>query len=435
MATKKITAAIADATPPRAESVPDLQVRYEDLDQLAGRMREDNPKAHDVQAIRESVGAVGYIDPLVDNDAPGGGLLAGHGRIKTLQAMRDAGEDAPVGVRVTADGRWAVPVLHGVALTAQQADRYVLAANQTTILGGWNLSLMAYLDRLDTEAGGLMGTGFGEEDLAALRAALAAPPVGLSDPDAIPEEPTDVYVQPGDLWVLGTHRLLCGNATSAADVARLLDGAKPLLTVSDAPYGVSYDPSWRNGARRTGKVTNDDRADWGEAWALSPSEVLYAWHGGLHAALTERSIAAAGFEVRAQIVWAKPALVMGRGHYHWAHEPCWYAVRRGATGHWIGDRTQSTVWQIDNVHSTRGTTDDAVTDHGTQKPVECMERPMRNHAGDVYDPFVGSGTTIIAAERQRRRAFCMDVEPRYVQIALERWQNYSGQRAVKELQS
>ncbi len=253
----------------------------------------------------------------------------------------------------------------------------------------------------------------------------------LTDPDAVPDEPAEIYVQRGDVYLLGGHRLACGDATNADDVARLLNGERPLLTVSDSPYGVLYDPTWRAGTRRKGKVTNDDRADWSEVWALSPSDVIYAWHGGLHAAVAERSIVAAGFEVRAQIIWVKQSLVMGRGSYHWQHEPCFFAVRQGATAHWIGDRKQSTVWEIDNLRAA-GTAEDAVTDHGTQKPVECMERAIRNHEGDVYDPFCGSGTCLVAAHRQGRRAFCMDVEPKYVQMALERWQNYSGQQAVKE---
>lgn len=179
-------------------------------------------------------------------------------------------------------------------------------------------------------------------------------------------------------------------------------------------------------------MRNDDRADWREAWALSPSDVAYVWHGGLHAAVVEASLEAASFELRAQIVWVKQALVLSRGDYHWQHEPCWYGVRRGATAQRVGDRKQTTVWEIPNanLHS-GGTKDDADTDHSTQKPVECMERPIRNHAGDVYDPFVGSGTTLIAAERQGRRCFAMEIEPRYAQVAIERWEAFTGRKAER----
>jgi DNA modification methylase len=160
-------------------------------------------------------------------------------------------------------------------------------------------------------------------------------------------------------------------------VAAVLAGVQPHLMVTDPPYGVAYDPAWRNRAGlsstlRVGKVENDDRADWREAWALFPGEVAYVWHGALHATTVAESLTACGFEIRAQIIWAKERLVMGRGHYHWQHEPCWYAVR--GTGHWSGDRKQTTLWQI----ASKG--QDAETTHGTQKPVECMARPLRNNS-------------------------------------------------------
>jgi DNA modification methylase len=198
------------------------------------------------------------------------------------------------------------------------------------------------------------------------------------------------------------HRLLCGDATNADDVAKVLGGAKPHLMVTDPPYGVDYDPDWRNradrangkpyGGRAIGLVLNDDRSDWREAWALFPGDVAYAWHppGAMQVA-HHAALVAAGFEVRMQIIWAKQQFPIGRGNYHVQHEPCWYAVRKSKTAHWQGDRTQSTLWQIDKPVKSE-------TGHGTQKPVECMKRPIENNSkpGDgVYDPFVGSGTTII----------------------------------------
>src|SRR5690348_12221740 len=158
----------------------------------------------------------------------------------------------------------------------------------------------------------------------------------------------------------GGHRLLCGDSTSATDVERVLDGAEPHLMVTDPPYGVNYDPDWRNrvarssvgmgnraiGAGAVGKVVNDDIADWREAWALFPGDVAYVWHGGLHAGEVEASLAAVGLHIRSQIIWDKTRLVIGRGDYHWQHEACWYAVRKGKVGHWAGDRKQTTIWAI-----------------------------------------------------------------------------------------
>ena len=254
------------------------------------------------------------------------------------------------------------------------------------------------------------------------------------DENAIPERPAIPVSRRGDLWRLGSHRLLCGDATVAADVARLLDGVVPLLMVTDPPYGVSYDPVWRNAVgasttMRTGKVLNDDRADWREAWALFPGDVAYVWHGALHATTVAESLEAAGFGIRSQIIWAKDRLVLSRGDYHWQHEPCWYAVRKTAQGHWAGDRKQTTLWPIANRDQ------DAETVHGTQKPVECMRRPMLNNASPgqaVYDPFVGSGTTLIAAETTARVAYGIELDPAYVDVAVARWQAFTGRVAVRD---
>ena len=149
-------------------------------------------------------------------------------------------------------------------------------------------------------------------------------------------------------------------------------------------------------------------------------------------AIVQASLESVGFEMRAQIVWVKQALVFGRGAYHWQHEPCWMAVRKGSTASWIGDRKQTTVWEIPNANlHNGGEKDDADTNHSTQKPVECMERPIRNHAGDVYEPFAGSGTTIIAAERQGRTCYAMEIEPKYVQVCIDRWEAFTGQKAER----
>jgi DNA modification methylase len=254
----------------------------------------------------------------------------------------------------------------------------------------------------------------------------------LGDPDAVPEA-AEPRCQKGEVWALGDHRLACGDATEAADVARLLGKDRPGLCVSDPPYGVSYQPGWREdaaragrlayAARRTAQVTNDDRSDWGRAFELSGSDVVYCWHAGLHTAEVQRGLESAGYVIRSQIIWAKPHLPISRGHYHWRHEPCLYAVRRGSSAHWTGGRGQTTVWEIPLDPAAQG-------GHGAQKPVEAMERPIRNHdATVVYDPFVGSGTTIIAAERAGRSCRAMDVEPGWCDVAIARWEAFTGRRA------
>ena len=261
---------------------------------------------------------------------------------------------------------------------------------------------------------------------------------GTTEPDAVPPVPDDsaVYVKTGDVWVLGDHRILCGDSTRAEDVDRLLDGARPALCVTDPPYGVEYDPSWRNKAaaegklayadRRIGEVTNDDRADWSATWALFPGDVIYSWHpAGATSLVHAKALQDSGFDLRMQIIWAKSNFPIGRGDYHVRHEPCWYAVRHGKSAHRTDDRTQTTLWEVNLDRNVAG-------GHSTQKPVECMARPIRNHEpSDVYEPFSGSGTTIIAAEMLGRRCYAIEIEPRYVQVAIERWQTFTGREAVR----
>lgn len=255
------------------------------------------------------------------------------------------------------------------------------------------------------------------------------------DPDEVPTaESVPARCQAGDLWALGEHRLLCGDSTKTADVGRLLAGATPRLMVTDPPYGVEYDPNWRNeaadkgliahAASRVGEVANDDRTDWREAWALFPGDVLYCWHADRHASSVQESVAAAGFEIRCQIIWAKTNFAISRGHYNWQHEPCWYAVRKDATAHWQGDHSQTTLWPITLDQNVEG-------GHSTQKPVECMARPLRNHEGDVYDPFLGSGTTLIAAESLGRRCYGLEIEPVYCDVILARWERATGRTAER----
>lgn len=241
----------------------------------------------------------------------------------------------------------------------------------------------------------------------------------------VPDEiQTDIVL--GDLFEIGEHRLLCGDSTESDAVAKLLQGKEPYLMVTDPPYGVSYDPTWRHRAGiidspRVGVVQNDGQSDWSQTWALSPSKVAYVWHGGKHTATVQNSLEAAGFEIRCQIIWNKQQMVFSRGDYHWKHEPCWYAVKKGFKGNWASDRKQTTVWEIESIlqASKRDNGNEAQV-HGTQKPVECMARPIGNHDGDVYDPFLGSGTTMVAAHQLNRKCYGIEIDPKYCQVIVDR---------------
>ena len=400
--------------------LPDLRVEMMPVASLAPYAA--NARLHPSEQVAQlaaSIGEFGFNVPVLVDDA--GVLIAGHGRVLAAKAL----------------GLEEVPAIRLGHLTEAQARAFRLADNQLALNSTWDEALLAAeLRALHTDEFDLGLIGFDGATLDRLLgdAAPDAPAVDGGDPDApAPEPPEAPVTRPGDLWQLGPHRLLCGDATSAGDVARLLDGARPHLMITDPPYGVNYDPEWRNEAgvsatMRTGKVANDDRADWRDAWTLFPGAVAYVWHAGVHARTVIESLEAAGFAVRSQIVWAKSRFVLGRGDYHWQHEPCLYAVRKGATGHWQGARDQATLWSIGT-----GGDEDTATVHGTQKPVECMRRPMLNNSapGDaVYEPFCGSGSTIIAAETTGRLCYAMDIDARYIDVAVRRWQAFTGRAAV-----
>ena len=399
---------------------PDLQMEMMPVASLEAYAA--NARLHPSEQVAQlaaSIAEFGFNVPVLVDDA--GVLIAGHGRVLAAKAL----------------GLDAIPAIRLGHLTEAQARAFRLADNQLALNSTWDESLLAAeLRELQAEEFDLGVIGFDQAMLDRLLADGVGDErgAGAGDPDALaPELPVVPVTRPGDLWQLGPHRLLCGDATSAADVARLLNGATPHLMITDPPYGVNYDPKWRNEAgvsatMRTGKVANDDRADWRQAWALFPGDVAYVWHAGVHSRTVIESLEATGFVIRSQIVWAKSRFVLGRGDYHWQHEPCLYAVRKGATGHWQGARDQATLWAISN-----GGDEDAATVHGTQKPVECMRRPIINNsaAGEaVYDPFLGSGTTLIAAETTGRACYAVDIDPRYVDVAVLRWQRITSKAAV-----
>ncbi|WP_457650886.1 site-specific DNA-methyltransferase [Profundibacter sp.] len=381
-----------------------------------------NARTHSDEQIGQitaSIEEFGFTNPiLADGD---GVIIAGHGRLLAAQRL----------------GLEKVPVITLDYLTDAQRRALVIADNKIAENAGWDEEMLRVeIEALQELEFDLDLIGFSDEELDDLLGELDGGPEGAIDgEDDVPETPEDPVSQSGDLWILGNHRLLCGNSTVTTDVERLLGTVKPLLMVTDPPYGVEYDPGWRNktGAsvtKRTGKVLNDDRADWREAWALFPGDVAYVWHGALHATTVADSLIASGFNIRSQIIWAKDRLVLSRGDYHWQHEPCWYAVKKTGKGHWAGDRKQTTLWQIANKDQ------DAETVHGTQKPVECMRRPILNNSSPgqaVYEPFMGSGTTLIAAETTGRVCLGIELNPAYVDVAVERWQQLTGETATLEV--
>ncbi|MEO6716307.1 MAG: site-specific DNA-methyltransferase, partial [Novosphingobium sp.] len=378
---------------------------------LARNARTHSPAQ--IDQIAASMCEWGWTNPVLVDEA--GTIIAGHGRIEAALKL----------------GFAEAPVMVAAGWSDAKKRAYVIADNKLALNAGWDEDLLAAeLTDLNDLAFDLALIGFDAPELERLLGSAEA----ADGEDEIPPVPAAPISRTGDLWQLGPHRLLCGDSTSATDVAHLLGTVRPHLMVTDPPYGVEYDPAWRNevgasSTRRTGKVLNDDRADWREAWALFPGDVAYVWHGALHATTVADSLIASGFDIRSQIIWTKERLVLSRGHYHWQHEPCWYAVRSGGKGSWSGDRKQTTVWPI----ASKG--QDAQTEHGTQKPVECMRRPMLNNNSmgqAVYEPFMGSGTTLIAAETCGRICFGIELNPAYVDVAVLRWQHLTGRAATRE---
>jgi DNA modification methylase len=239
----------------------------------------------------------------------------------------------------------------------------------------------------------------------------------------VPEGGIETDIVLGDLFEIGEHRLLCGSSTESDAVEKLLNGKEPYLMVTDPPYGVKYDANWRNeveradgtkiGASALGKVQNDDNADWTESWALSPSKVTYVYHDPKHSDVVMKSLNDCKFEIRSQIIWVKNNMVISRCDYHPKHEPCWYAVKKGSKGNWASDRKQTTIWEINKNQKNE-------TGHSTQKPVDCMAKPIANHDGDVYDPFLGSGTTMVASHQLKRKCYGMELDPKYCQVIVDR---------------
>jgi len=386
-------------------------------------------------ALRGSLDTVGWVAQVLVNRTTGH-VVDGHARIEEAISR----------------GEPSVPVLY-VELSPEE-EALVLAT----------LDPIGAMAERDTERlrDLLSDVSVDDEGLRRLLADLA-PRRGRTDPDDLPEV-REVYVHSDELWALGEHRLLVGDATDPAAVARLLDGAAPRLLATDPPYGVSLDPTWRDetynrfGPGEPPYMTSDDgtgspirhprteghtnttlsgdtRVDWSEAFALVPSlEVGYVWHAGVHAAEVAEGLQRIGFEIASQVIWDKGLFAMSRGWYHWGHEPCWVIRRTGVPNLFRGERDQSTVWRAPSPKMIMAGSTEAKQDHPAQKPVALFEIPIRNHthAGEaVYDPFLGSGTTLIAAETLGRVCYGMEIEPRYAQVIIERWQAFSGRTVVK----
>jgi len=368
-----------------------------------------------VGQIAASIKEWGWTVPvLVDED---GGIIAGHGRILAAQKL----------------GIAEVPCMVAAGWTEAQKKAYVIADNKLALNAGWDDDLLRIeLEELQAFDFDLGLTGFSEDEIAALTP--DEPTEGLTDEDAVPEVPEQPVTVEGDVWLLGRHRLMCGDSTSIDHLERLCDGQLVDMWLTDPPYNVSYE----GGTKEKLTIQNDTMGDepfrqflrdsYVAADAVMKSgAVFYIWHADSEGYNFRGAAKDAGWTVRQCLIWKKSSLVMGRQDYHWMHEPCLYGWKDGAAHLWSADRKQTTIMQFDKP-SRNG-------EHPTMKPVELFEYQMLNNTKGsdvVLDSFAGSGTTAIACEKHGRVARLMELDPKYCDVIVKRWSDFLGQTATLE---
>lgn len=384
-----------------------------------------NARTHSAEQVSKLAGSLkefGFINPIIISED--GGVLAGHGRILAAQKL----------------GIKQVPCVIESHLTEAQKRAYILADNRLALDAGWDEEMLKIeLNDLKEMEFDLDMIGFSTEELSMYvddfdSDSLNHDGIGNSeDEDEVTiDEESEPITKLGDIWLLGSHRVICGDSTDPDVVNKLYGEDEPVLMVTDPPYGVKFDATKTHATfskNRTGKVLNDDRADWTEAYKLYPGSVAYVWHASLFSDVIYQNLKDCGFKINSMIIWNKSQFVLGHCDYHWKHEPCVYATRD--KHNWNGDRKQCTVWDIPLIRSL----DEGEWGHSTQKPIECMRRPIENSSkeGDfVYDPFLGSGTTVIAAERTGRKCLGCELNPVYCDAIVRRWQSETGGKAVRQ---
>jgi ParB-like chromosome segregation protein Spo0J len=387
---------------------------------------ERNARTHSVEQVAQIAASIvefGFTNPiLVDS---GDGIIAGHGRLAAAQEL----------------GLKTVPVVVLDHLSDRQRRAYVLADNKLALNAGWDTELLVgelqELVELDFDLGLI---GFSEEELEDLLPDVEVLPPE-ADEDSVPEPPADPITKPGDVWLLGKHRVMCGDSTAITDVERLMAGKKADMVFTDPPYGVSYTDSLGRSIKND-ELTDGDLQEFlqnafASAVAVSVDDApWYVWHASRYQREFENALNACAVQVKQQIIWVKgegvdgtaqvKAPAIGRSDFRWLHEPCFYASRGNPFN--AGDRKTTTVWTVSR--PTTGTV------HPTQKPIPLIEIALDNSAkkkATVLDLFGGSGSTLIACEKTGRQARLMELDPRYCDVIVKRWEEFTGNTPLLEL--
>jgi DNA modification methylase len=375
-----------------------------------------NSRTHSEEQVAQLAGSIkefGFNNPvLIGQDDV---IIAGHGRVMAARKV----------------GLMEVPCIRLKHLTETQRKAYIIADNRLALNAGWDNELLTIeLNDLLADNFALDILGFDVDELKNLLDPVK-PTEGLTDEDAVPETPEEPKTKPGDIYRLGKHRLMCGDSTSIDALEKLCDGQLVDMWLTDPPYNVAYE----GGTKEKLTIKNDSMGDdqfrqflrdsyTAADMVMKPGAVFYIWHADLEGYNFRGAAKDAGWTVRQCLIWKKSSLVMGRQDYHWKHEPCLYGWKDGAGHLWAADRKQTTILEFDKP-SRNG-------EHPTMKPVGLFEYQMLNNTkgGDIIlDSFGGSGTTLIAAEKNGRIARIMELDPKYCDVIVKRWEDFTGLKA------
>jgi DNA modification methylase len=373
-----------------------------------------NTRTHSDEQVNQIVSSIkefGFTNPvLIDKESM---IIAGHGRVMAANKLKLS----------------KVPTICLDHLTEAQKKAYIIADNRLALNAGWDEDMLKVeLEELNDLEFDISLLGFEDKEIESL---LSEPTEGLTDEDAVPDLPEEPTTKLGDLWILGEHRLLCGDSTSIDDVDKLMDGQLADMLLTDPPYNVAYE----GGSKIRDKIKNDKMEDnefrqflrdafLSADMYMKRGAVFYIWHADLEAYNFRGAVNDVEWQVRQSLIWNKDNSAFGRSDYHWKHEPCLYGWKSGSSHLWASDRKQVTVLDFARPSNSKL--------HPTMKPVDLLAYQLTNNTKGsdlVLDLFLGSGSTLIAAEKTNRKCYGMELDPKYCDVIIQRWEEFTGNKA------